>query len=136
MRATLFLSALFCASLIGGTALAEKPHSEKNKGDIYEKHAKADKAKAERPTSSHVDKAHTPLKIRQAAERIRCSEAQEDCGRGGVAKSEGAKADKTVQSSKGSAVDATKLKAVMQKALNAKCGARARGGCSGHDDPY
>jgi hypothetical protein len=140
MRATLFLSALFCGSLIAGTALAEKPHAElRTKGDLFEKHAKADKTKAERQVKSHVDKAQTPLKIRQAAERIRCSEAQEDCGRGGVAKSAASKADKSdkaVVSKNASGADAAKLRAVMQKMLSSKCGARARGGCSGHDDPY
>jgi len=151
MRASLFLSALFCASLIGGTAAAEKPEKERpqvvkepklsalrSKGDMLERHTTADKTKETYVAQQKVDRAATPLKIRQAAERIRCSEAQEDCGRGTARNAGSSKADKTDKSvaTKGSSNDTAKMKAMVQKMMSSKCGARARGGCDGHDDPY
>jgi hypothetical protein len=141
MRASLFLSALFCASLIGGAAAAEKPDKEhRAKGDMHERYSKpaSDKTRNEvHVQATKVDRSQTPLRIRQAAERIRCSEAQEDCGRGSArsAASKTEKSDNKV-AQKGASNETAKLKAMMQKMVSAKCGARARGGCSGHDDPY
>ena len=203
MRASLFLSALFVATLAGGTALAEKPEkltkeprltNLRSRGDLVDGSGRhVDRARTERNVVQKVSKAEAAtmlknrgaaervrcseaqddcgrgsahaskgkgesakagtvgkvemqsmLKTRQAAERVRCSEAQDDCGRGGTAssakadsaKDQAAKSDKKVATKDTASASQAAKAAMLMKLMSAKCGARARGGCSGHDEPW
>ena len=114
MRASLFLSALFVASLVGGTAAAERPEKDENRPratrtrevnplerssrqtvDRSEKNDKVEKAepghRQQRKESaarqaSQLSKAELAAKLpKQAMERMRC-EGSEDCSSGHHAK--------------------------------------------------
>jgi len=110
MRASLFLSALFVASLVGGTAAAERPEKddsrprvtrertreanplEKSREHQADRAAKVEKAEPahryqskESPISmgGRVSKSELVAKLpKQAMERVRCSESSDDCGSG------------------------------------------------------
>ena len=109
MRASLFLSALFVATLVGGTAAAERPDTNDSRPRVTSARtrevsadkgyarantdrndgAKVEKAQSYRyqgkesmvSTSQRASKADMVGKLpKQAMERVRCSGAGEDCG--------------------------------------------------------
>lgn len=94
MRTTLFLSTLFAVTLVGGAALAEKPHESSHakaprvverfraKGDIVDKSYRgADKSSPAAAQAATVgNQAHaTKSQIDKGSSRINCSESGADC---------------------------------------------------------
>jgi hypothetical protein len=88
MRTSLFASTLFTVSLIGGVALAEKPHvvdQLRARGDIVDKAYAAPRAASagpafaspgvQAPAPSHPVK----LVVDRAASRVNCSDAEVNC---------------------------------------------------------
>jgi hypothetical protein len=94
MRTTLFLSTLFAVTLVGGAALAEKPHESfakaprrvverlRSKGDIVDKSYRAvdrfSPAAARSATVARQARATMP-RVDKGAPRVNCSETGADC---------------------------------------------------------
>jgi hypothetical protein len=127
MRTSLFLSTLFAVTLVGGAALAEKPHDAgqgreprvveqlRAHGDIVDKsYSSPDKASraVDHSTQAATSTRQVKNPLDRSASRVNCSDSGADCG----AKSSAARAA-TVESSSSATGRSARIPAFLDKIL-------------------